>query len=82
MERESGMNRLFKAHRGSYPRRAALAALACACAQAVAHAETDLTRLPLESLLEMRVIAASSYEQSTAEAMRDSRTSGSTGLVT
>ncbi|APV51529.1 hypothetical protein BWI17_18640 [Betaproteobacteria bacterium GR16-43] len=46
------------------------AALALAFAQAAipVRAEADLTRLPLERLLELRVIAASSYEQSASEA--------------
>ncbi|HEX7605730.1 MAG TPA: TonB-dependent receptor [Usitatibacter sp.] len=44
------------------------ALLASALAQGIAHADTDLTQVPLEKLLEMRVIAASSYEQSAAEA--------------
>jgi iron complex outermembrane receptor protein len=55
-----------KPRQKAFPRRTAL--LAVALAQALAHAESDLTRLPLERLLEMRVIAASSYEQSAAEA--------------
>jgi iron complex outermembrane receptor protein len=46
--------------------RAALAA--CWGAPGMAAAEADLTRLPLERLLEMRVTAASSYDQSSAEA--------------
>lgn len=37
-------------------------------APGIARAEVDLTRLPLEKLLEMRVIAASSYEQTAIEA--------------
>jgi outer membrane cobalamin receptor len=55
-----------KPRRRPHPRHAAL--LALALAQGVAHAETDLTLLPLERLLEMRVTAASSYEQAAAEA--------------
>lgn len=55
-----------KPRHGAHPWRATL--LALALAQGAAHAETDLTQLPLERLLEMRVIAASSYEQAAAEA--------------
>jgi iron complex outermembrane receptor protein len=49
-----------------HPRRAAFILLLLA--QGAAHADTDLTGLPLERLLEMRVIAASSYEQTAVEA--------------
>ncbi len=53
--------------RRSQPLRRALL-LALLLVQGAAHAETDLTTLPLETLLGMRVIAASSYEQTVAEA--------------
>jgi outer membrane receptor protein involved in Fe transport len=52
--------------RGGRPRRAVF--LAFALTHAVARANDDLLQLPLEALLEIRVIAASSYEQVAAEA--------------